>query len=210
MGNSDHGATYECTASLSACPVSAGCMAKTSVANPNMRRAKQPHAPWSTEASARLPLLLLFPPYPPAYDPCTGHSACPARHAPTPPGVEGDLTDKKFPPLGLYRRPMPWILGGSQGGGRFLMGEVPLYAGICPHVSFSSFLLLSSLELSDTKTSVPALFTAPRHPDSSTLAHKSRVDPTAPVWGCSPMCNVTPVVLEPFCGHLSPKIDKVA
>ena len=30
-------------------------------------------------------------------------------------------------PLGPYRRPMPRALGGSQGGGRFLMGEVPLY-----------------------------------------------------------------------------------
>ena len=29
-------------------------------------------------------------------------------------------------PLGPYRRPMPRVLGGSQGGGRFLMGEVPL------------------------------------------------------------------------------------
>ena len=30
-------------------------------------------------------------------------------------------------PLGLYRRPMHRVLGGSQGGRRFLMGEVPLY-----------------------------------------------------------------------------------
>ena len=29
-------------------------------------------------------------------------------------------------PLGPYRRPMPRILGVSQKGGRFLMGEVPL------------------------------------------------------------------------------------
>ena len=28
-------------------------------------------------------------------------------------------------PLGPYRRPMPRVLGGSQGGGHFLMGEVP-------------------------------------------------------------------------------------
>ena len=31
------------------------------------------------------------------------------------------------PPLGPYRRPMPRVLGGSEGGGRFLMGEIPLY-----------------------------------------------------------------------------------
>ena len=30
-------------------------------------------------------------------------------------------------PLGPYRRPMARVLGGSSGGGRFLMGEVPLY-----------------------------------------------------------------------------------
>ena len=29
-------------------------------------------------------------------------------------------------PLGNYRRPMLRVLGGSKGGGRFLMGEVPL------------------------------------------------------------------------------------
>jgi len=28
---------------------------------------------------------------------------------------------------GPYRRPIPWVLGGSQGGGGFVMGEVPLY-----------------------------------------------------------------------------------
>ena len=41
--------------------------------------------------------------------------------------VQGYLTyKKKHPPLGPYRRPMPRVLGGSEGGGRFLMGEVPL------------------------------------------------------------------------------------
>ena len=35
---------------------------------------------------------------------------------------------RKRTPLGPYRRPTPRVLGGSQGGGRFLMGEVPLYA----------------------------------------------------------------------------------
>ena len=34
---------------------------------------------------------------------------------------------RKRTPLGLYRRPMPRVLGGFWGGGRFLMGEVPLY-----------------------------------------------------------------------------------
>ena len=36
------------------------------------------------------------------------------------------LTRKRPPPLGPYHRPMPRVLGGSKGVGRFLMGEVPL------------------------------------------------------------------------------------
>ena len=34
---------------------------------------------------------------------------------------------RKRTPLGPYRRPMPGVLGGSYEGGRFFMGEVPLY-----------------------------------------------------------------------------------
>ena len=34
---------------------------------------------------------------------------------------------KKRTPLGPYRRPLPRVLGGSYGGGRFLMSEVLLY-----------------------------------------------------------------------------------
>jgi hypothetical protein len=41
--------------------------------------------------------------------------------------LQGYLTQKETPPLGPYRRPMPRVLGGSWEGGRFLMGEVPLY-----------------------------------------------------------------------------------
>ena len=37
-------------------------------------------------------------------------------------------------PLGPYRRPMPKVFWGSLGGGRFLMGKVPLYAAT--HSSF--------------------------------------------------------------------------
>ena len=33
---------------------------------------------------------------------------------------------KNAPPLGPYSRPIPRVLGGSWGGGRFLMSEVPL------------------------------------------------------------------------------------
>ena len=36
--------------------------------------------------------------------------------------------------LGPYRRPMPRVLGGSWGGGRFIMGEVPLYPQEPPYV----------------------------------------------------------------------------
>ena len=38
----------------------------------------------------------------------------------------GTSLARKQPPLGPYPRPMPSVLGGSSGGGRFLMGEVPL------------------------------------------------------------------------------------
>ena len=34
---------------------------------------------------------------------------------------------KKRTPLGPYRRPMPRVPGGSEGGWRFLLGKVPLY-----------------------------------------------------------------------------------
>ena len=34
---------------------------------------------------------------------------------------------RKRTPLGPYRKPIPRVLGGSWGGGRFLMDEVPLY-----------------------------------------------------------------------------------
>ena len=34
---------------------------------------------------------------------------------------------RKRIPLGPYRKPVPRVIGGSQGVGRFLMGEVPLY-----------------------------------------------------------------------------------
>ena len=39
----------------------------------------------------------------------------------------GTLLIRNSAPLGPYSRPMPRVLGGSQGGGRFLMGEVSLY-----------------------------------------------------------------------------------
>ena len=41
---------------------------------------------------------------------------------------KGTSLTRKRNPLGPYHRPLPRVLGGSQGGGRFLMGEVPLYA----------------------------------------------------------------------------------
>ena len=41
-------------------------------------------------------------------------------------GPTGVPPTRKHPPLGPYRRPMARVLRGSQGGGRFLVGEVPL------------------------------------------------------------------------------------
>ena len=39
----------------------------------------------------------------------------------------GNSLTRKRTPLGPYRRPMPRVLGGSGGGWRFVMCEVPLY-----------------------------------------------------------------------------------
>ena len=48
---------------------------------------------------------------------------CPANK------LQGYLShNKKHLALGPYRSPMPRVLGGSWGGARFLMSEVPLYA----------------------------------------------------------------------------------
>ena len=45
------------------------------------------------------------------------------------PLYRGTSLTKQRTPLGPYRRLMPRVLRGSEGGGRFLMGEVPLNAG---------------------------------------------------------------------------------
>ena len=44
------------------------------------------------------------------------------------PYYRGTSLTRKRNPLGPYRRPMPRVLGGTWRGGRFLMGEVPLYS----------------------------------------------------------------------------------
>ena len=38
----------------------------------------------------------------------------------------GNSRIRKRTPLGPYRRPVPRVLGESYGGGRFLIGQVPL------------------------------------------------------------------------------------
>ena len=45
--------------------------------------------------------------------------------------VQGYLAHKIHPLLGPYSRHMPRVLGGSQGGERFLLSEVPLYCSPC-------------------------------------------------------------------------------
>ena len=42
------------------------------------------------------------------------------------PVYRGTSLTRKRTPLRPYRRPMPRVLGGSQEGGRFVLGEVPL------------------------------------------------------------------------------------
>jgi hypothetical protein len=49
-------------------------------------------------------------------------------------GYRGTSLTIKRTPLRPYGRPMPRVLGGSLGGGSFLMGEVPLEVAI-DHVS---------------------------------------------------------------------------
>ena len=45
---------------------------------------------------------------------------------------KGTSPIRKHPTLGPYLRPTPRVVGGSQGGGRFLMGEVPLHRVTAP------------------------------------------------------------------------------
>ena len=44
-------------------------------------------------------------------------------------GYKGTSLTREHPLLGPLCRPMPKVLPGSSGGGWFLVGEVPLYAG---------------------------------------------------------------------------------
>ena len=48
-------------------------------------------------------------------------------HRGTEPPYRGTSLARRRTPLGPYRRPMPRVLGGTQGGGLFFMSEVPLY-----------------------------------------------------------------------------------
>ena len=74
-----------------------------------------------------------------------GHARWHARRAHR---VQGYLTDKKTQPLGPYRRPMRRVPCRSYGGGRFLMGEVPLYTSVpersTTHAAFQNAALLVS------------------------------------------------------------------
>ena len=66
---------------------------------------------------------------------------------------KGTSLTRKCTPLGPYRRPMPRDLGGSQGGGRFLMGEVPHVPKKFEPVACSSLLLQTAHNLStDSKS----------------------------------------------------------
>ena len=54
-------------------------------------------------------------------------SPIPAPSTQTPKPYRGTSPIRKRLPLGPYSMPMPRVPGGSHRGGRFLMGEVPLY-----------------------------------------------------------------------------------
>ena len=59
------------------------------------------------------------------------HTSLHSTKSPPTPRIEstyrGTSLTRKRTPLGPYRRPMPRVIWGSQEGGCFLMGEVPLY-----------------------------------------------------------------------------------
>ena len=67
------------------------------------------------------------------------------------------------PPQRPYRRPMPRFLGGSQGVGHFLMGEVPLYGSLKRSESRLAASLLGPVDPSFRALSGRLKFTARRH-----------------------------------------------
>ena len=56
---------------------------------------------------------------------------------------------RKRTPLGPFHRPMPRVLGGSLGVGRFLMGEVTLYVRPLPLSLGTPFELCGTLTSSN-------------------------------------------------------------
>ena len=83
-------------------------------------------------------------------------------------------------PVGPYRRPMPRVLGGSYGGGRFLVDKMPLYAeGPVVALGVGSFLM-SEVSVVDTTLSQitfhPATFDYVENasPGESSLADTQR------------------------------------
>ena len=80
------------------------------------------------------------------------------------PPHRGTSLIRKRTPLGPYRRPTPGVLGGSKGGGRFFMGEVPLEKNSLNGAE------MNSLRLSLSRSLAPSL--------SSTLEHEDFAYPT--------------------------------
>jgi len=87
--------------------------------------------------------------------------------SPPPPAERIDMgtsLERKRTPLGPYRRPMPRVLGGSWGGGRVLLGEVPLYGvvkrlspAVAQNASHSFRAVLKVLHWPPQRSNVTAL-----------------------------------------------------
>ena len=132
----------------------------------------------------------------------------PRRHRPV-------LQGTSHIPLGPYRRPVPRVLGGSWGGGRFLMGEVPPKPTRPTNHRGS---VNTAYGQTKDKLSSPKIVGSISQLGLRSWAGKSQ-SCRAP--GCSAACRarnpqkarcggIPSSLLEPFCGHLSPKLDKVS
>jgi hypothetical protein len=92
-------------------------------------RMNSPDAPHRMAETPVSSLFLIVETCPEANVSRSGHipQVASSQYPPTAQGYRGTSLIRKRIPLGPYRRPMPRVLGGSLGGGRFLMSEVPLY-----------------------------------------------------------------------------------
>ena len=98
---------------------------------------------------------------------------------------------RKCTPLGLYYRPMPRVLGGTSGGGRFLMSEVPLYTA-----AVSVLIHISARPSFVCRVRMPSLC-----PRSGEQAHTPYHRARGPAWDLSGV-KCDPIATEGIQGLL--------